>query len=293
MKQLLLIINPVAGIKKASKQLAEIIAVFNRAEYDTHIYITSCQGDATNAVKELGKNRDLIVCCGGDGTLNETVTGIIDAGLKIPIGYIPAGSTNDFASSLQLQTDVVNAAKQIVAGTVTAYDVGKFANRYFTYIASFGVFTKTSYSTPQNVKNILGHLAYVLDGIQEISNIRKENVRIELEDEVLEDDYIFGAICNSTSVGGVLTLSSKSVDMSDGKFEILLIRAPKDIQELHECIISIRNKTYDCGMITFRSAKSISVIGKKEIVWSLDGERVDGDKRIDITNLHRCVELVH
>ena len=293
MKQLLLIINPVAGMKKASRQLIEIISVFNRAGYNTQVYVTSQHGDATKAVQELGKEKDIIVCCGGDGTLNETVTGLIEGGMRIPIGYIPAGSTNDFAASLQLQGDVVAAAKQIVNGTAVSYDVGKFLNRYFSYVASFGAFTKTSYTTAQNIKNILGHLAYVLDGIQEISNIHKEHVRVELEGEVLEDDYLFGAICNSTSVGGVLTLNPEYVDMSDGRFEVILIRAPKDLQELHECIVAIRNKTYNCGMITFRSAKEISVAGSRNMMWSLDGERAEAEERIEIVNLHNCIEIVH
>ena len=175
-------------MKKASRALAEIIDVFNRAQYDTHVYVTACQGDAAKAVQQFGDQMDLIVCAGGDGTLNETVTGLLQAGLTIPLGYIPAGSTNDFASSLHLSTNVVKAAKQIVSGTPHAYDVGQFGDRYFAYVASFGAFTKASYSTPQNVKNALGHLAYILEGIQELSSLRKAHIRINLDNEVLEDD---------------------------------------------------------------------------------------------------------
>lgn len=190
MKQLLLILNPTAGTKKGSKYLAEIISVFNQAEYDTHVYVTTCRGDATRAVKMFAAQVDLVVCCGGDGTLNETITGVIEIGLKTPIGYIPSGSTNDFANTLHLSKDVVEAAKQIVNGTAQPYDIGKFGNRYFCYVASFGVFTKTSYTTRQSIKNILGHMAYILEGIQELSSIRKEHLRVELEDEVIEDDYL-------------------------------------------------------------------------------------------------------
>lgn len=293
MKQLLLILNPMAGTKKACKFLPEIISVFNRAEYDTHVYITAYQGDATNAVKLLAQNVDLIVCCGGDGTLNETVTGVIEMGLQTPIGYIPAGSTNDFANSLKLSGDVVEAAKQIVSGTAHQYDVGKFAGRYFTYVASFGAFTKASYTTPQNIKNALGHVAYILEGIQELSKIRKVHIRVALDSEVLEDDYLFGAVCNSTSVGGILTLKPELVDMSDGKFEVILIRAPKDIQELHECVVALRSQTYNCGMITFRSATEINVSSDPQMSWTLDGERADGAENIVIENLHQRVKLVH
>lgn len=293
MKQLMLILNPTSGMKKAAKNLSDIVSVFNRAEYDVHVYVTACRGDAVNAVREIGSTADLIVCCGGDGTLNETVTGVIEAGLQTPIGYIPAGSTNDFAGSLHLSGDVVEAAKQITVGTITEYDIGKWNDRYFTYVASFGAFTQASYKTPQNVKNALGHMAYVLEGIQELSSIHPEHIRIELDGETIENDYLFGAVCNSTSVGGILTLNPAVVDMSDGRFEILLIRAPKDIQELHECIRALKNQTYDCNMITFRSASALQIFGNSDMSWSLDGEKADGAEHIAIENLHRRIMLVH
>lgn len=293
MKQLLFILNPTAGTKKGSKYLAEMISVFNQADYDTHVYVTTCRGDATRAVKMFGTQVEMIVCCGGDGTLNETVTGVIESGLKIPIGYIPAGSTNDFANTLHLSNDVVEAARQIVNGAAQAYDIGKFGERYFSYVASFGAFTKTSYTTPQNIKNALGHMAYILEGITELSSIRKMHLRVELEEEVVEDDYLFGAICNSTSVGGILTLNPKLVDMGDGKFEILLVRAPKNIQELQECVVALRNQTYNCGMITFRSAGRMKVTANPDMPWTLDGEKAEGSADIYIENLHQCIQLVH
>ena len=293
MKQLLLIINPTAGTKKAGKHLAEIISVFNRADFDTRVYITTEKGDATAAVKQFGPAADLIVCSGGDGTLNETVTGVIESGLETPIGYIPAGSTNDFANSLKLPNDVVAAAKRIASGEATQYDVGKFGDRYFTYVASFGAFTKASYTTPTNIKNTLGHMAYILEGIQELSSIRAEHIRMELDGEVLEGDYLFGAVCNSTSLGGILTLDPKVVDMSDGRLELLLIRAPKDIQELHECIIALTSQKYNCGMITFRSASKIQVHATPDMAWSLDGEKADGTAHIQIEAMHKRIRLVH
>ena len=293
MKHLLLILNPVAGVKKASKNLPEIISVFNRANYDVHVYVTTRQGDASDAVKELGGQVDLIVCCGGDGTLNETISGVMQGGLRIPIGYIPAGSTNDFANSLGLSGDVVAAAKQIVAGVPRPYDTGKFNGRYFSYVASFGAFTKTSYTTPQSVKNALGHMAYLLEGIQEISKIKKVHLRMETDKEVLEEDYLFGAICNSTSVRGILTLNPVLVDLGDGKFEILLVRAPRSIQELHECVIALKNQTYDCGMLTFRSAGWIKISAAADMPWTLDGEKADGGENIIVENLHHSILLIH
>ena len=293
MKQLLLILNPVAGVKKASKRLPEIISVFNRADFDVHVYVTDRQCDASKAVIELGSKADLVVCCGGDGTLNETISGVMQAGLHIPIGYIPSGSTNDFANSLGLSGDVVEAARQIVDGVPEPYDIGRFADRYFSYVASFGAFSKTSYTTPQYVKNALGHMAYLLEGIQEISKIKKVHLKLETENEVLEDDYLFGAICNSTSVGGVLTLSSSVVDLGDGKFEVLLVRAPKSIQELHECVVVLKNQTYDCGMLTFRSAGMIKIYADPDMPWTLDGEKAEGGESIIVENLHHSILLIH
>lgn len=293
MKHLLLILNPTSGMRKAARNLTDIISVFNRADYDTHVYVTACHGDASKAVHQFGSEADIIVCCGGDGTLNETVTGVIEAGLDVPIGYIPSGSTNDFASSLHLSGDVVEAAGQIVSGSETAYDVGKFGDRYFTYIASFGAFTKASYSTPQNIKNTLGHMAYVLEGMQELTALRPEHIRMELDGETVEDDFLFGAVCNSTSVGGILKLKPDLVDMADGKSEILLIRAPRDLQEFHECVMALHNQTYNCGMITFRSASAVRVLGNPEMAWSLDGEKAEGSEKIMIENLHKRITLIH
>lgn len=258
-----------------------------------HLYITKYQGDAINAVSTLGKDMDLIVCCGGDGTLNETVAGLIEAELHTPIGYIPADSTNDFANSLKLSSDVVEAAKQILNGSIHKYDVGKISDHYFTYVASFGAFTKISYSTPQNIKNALGHTAYILEGIQELTKIHKESVCIELDGRTYKDDYLFGAVCNSTSVGGVLTFNSKFVDMSDGKFEVLLIRSPKNIQEIHECVMALKTQKYNCNMITFESVSKIKVTANADMTWSLDGEKMNGTEEICIKNLQQRISLVY
>ena len=292
-KKMLLILNPVSGTKKAAKNLADIVSVFNCADFDVRVYVTSGKGDATYAVKRFGNDADIIVCCGGDGTLNETVIGVMENGTPVNIGYIPSGSTNDFATSLQLPDDVTDAAKQITQGTAKEYDVGKFNDKYFVYVASFGAFTKASYSTPQNAKNALGHMAYILSGIQELSNIRNEHIRIEIDGEFIEDDFLFGAICNSTSVGGILTLDNSMVNMTDGKFEILLVKSPKDLQELGECIFALTNKKYDSKMIVFRTGSHIKISADENLAWSLDGEKNDGDKYIEIENLNKQFKLVH
>ena len=293
LKKLLFILNPCAGMRKASKLLAEILAVFNRADYDVRVYVTAESGDAIGAVCRMAPGMDLVVCCGGDGTFNETVSGLRQAGLDLPIGYIPAGSTNDFAASLGLPSDPIEAARQIVEGVEKRYDAGKFAERYFSYVASFGAFTRASYSTPQSAKNLLGHAAYVLEGMQELSQIRKHHMKLILdEDEVLEDDYIFGAICNSTSVGGVMTLDPSQVDLQDGKFEVLLVRAPKTIQEISECLLAVQKQQYNNAMMTFRSASRITLEAAPDMPWTLDGEKEDGHQRVEVQNLHHAIRIL-
>ena len=291
MKKLLFVMNPYAGMRKGAKALADIIAIFNRADYEVITYMTAGPGDGIQIVAKQASQVDLVVCAGGDGTFNETVNGLLASGCDTPVGYIPCGSTNDFASSLQLQTNPVKAAQAIVDGDVTRYDIGKFGDRYFSYVASFGAFTKTSYNTPQSVKNALGHTAYLLSCVQELSQIRKEHLLIESSDQVIEDDFIFGAISNSTSVGGILTLDPKQVDMRDGKFELLLVRAPRDLLELSDCIRALQTQKYNCPMITFLSTSSLTVYANPEMDWSLDGERQAGSDRIFVENLYHAISI--
>lgn len=292
MKKLLFIMNPFAGQKKANKVLPEILMVFTEAGFEIQMAMTTGPGAATRLAAERGGDVDLVVCCGGDGTLNETVTGLLLAGLNTPIGYIPSGTTNDFASSLKLSHNPVQAAQDIVEGQPIAYDVGKFGDRHFCYVASFGAFTKTSYAMPQSVKNALGHTAYVLGGISELSQIRDEHVRMEIDGEVIEDDFLFGAICNSTSVGGILTLDPRMVDMADGRMEILLIRAPRNLTELSECIWALQNQTYNCSMITFRSAERVRIFASPDMTWTLDGEREEGHEEVVAENQHLALRIM-
>ena len=292
MKEMLFILNPKAGMRKATKMLADILEIFNRADFAVQVYVTAGPKDAVSAVKKYATGKDLVVCCGGDGTFNETVTGLMEAGLEIPIGYIPAGSTNDFATSLGLSTDPITAAKQIVKGSPERFDVGKFGVRFFSYVASFGAFSRASYNTPQNIKNALGHTAYLLEGIGELSQIRKIHMRFELDEDVVEDDYLFGAVCNSTSIGGILTIDPHQVDMGDGMFEVLLVRAPRDLAEITECILAVQKQQYNCRMMTFRSVKSVKVFADQDIDWTLDGEKAPGSEEISVVNLHHAIQLI-
>lgn len=293
MKKLFFVLNPYAGMRKANKLLADILSVFCGAGFDVSVHITQQQGDARKVVCQRAKEMDIIVCCGGDGTFNETVAGVMESGVNVPIGYIPAGSTNDFANSLGLAGDPVEAAKRIVRGKPEPLDVGSFNGRYFTYVASFGAFTKASYETPQNVKNALGHAAYILGGIQELSQLRhKVHLRLEMDGEAVEDDFIFGAISNSTSMGGILKLDPKRVDMADGMFEVMLVRYPKDLTEVAECIQAVQKQTYNCKMMTFRSAKNIAVTTDPNMAWTLDGEMQPGSENVRIDNIYHAFLLV-
>ena len=292
MKKLLFVMNPYAGQRKANRFLPDIIALYNRAGYDVTAYMTGGPGDAVQVVARMAPQMDLIVACGGDGTMNETISGVLRCGADVPIGYIPAGSTNDFASSLGLSANIMQAAQDVLEGAPVPYDVGDFGGRYFSYVASFGAFTRTSYATPQSIKNALGHTAYLLEGINELSQIRKEHIRMEMDGLEVEDDFLFGAISNATSVGGILTLDPRQVDLSDGKFEIMLVRAPRNLTEISECIQAVQTQKYNCAMITFRSASYIRVYASQDMPWTLDGEKEEGRDCIEVRNLHHAVRLM-
>ena len=293
MQKLLFLINPNAGQRKVNRVLPEIISIFNEGGYEVTVFVTTGPGSGAAIVEPRARDYDLIVCAGGDGTLNETITGVLNSGAGCPIGYIPCGSTNDFAATLKLSTDVLQAAKDIVEGEIQSYDVGLFNGRYFSYVASFGAFTRVSYTTPQNMKNLLGHLAYVLSGIQELPQIRNIPTALELDGETVEGKYLFGAVSNSTSVGGVLSLNPRLVDLRDGKFEVTLVRMPRDMAELAACVTALQNQTYDCAAITFRSVSSLVIHQDPSVDWTLDGERAEGTETIRIENLTRAFRLRH
>lgn len=292
MKKLLFLMNPNAGQRKVNKHLPQIISLFNGCGWEVTVFMTTGPGSGREIVARRAADYDLVVCAGGDGTLNETISGVLDSGADCPVGYIPCGSTNDFAATLKLSTDVMTAAAEIMEGEPVSYDVGRWNDRYFSYIASFGAFTRVSYATPQNLKNALGHLAYVLSGITELPQIRNIPMHLELDGELLEGEYLFGAVSNATSVGGLLTINPKLVDLRDGKFEVMLVRMVRDTAELAECIAALQNQTYDCAAITFRSVSRLTVHQNPELAWTLDGERAEGSRTITIENLHQAIRLV-
>ena len=293
MKKMLFILNPKAGQMRANRYLTQILSVFIRGGYDVTVHITAFEGDATQTAQRLAGEVDTVVCCGGDGTFNETVTGVLRAGVDVPVGYIPAGTTNDFARGLKIPANVMAAARAVVEGTPQPLDMGRFGQRYFCYVASFGVFTRLSYATPQNVKNALGHMAYLMGGIQELSQLRPTHMRFTLDGgRVVEDDFVFGAVCNATSLGGVLMLDPNRVDLQDGKFELLLIRSPKDLVELADCVRALQSQKYDSGHITFLSASRMEVKTEEEMCWTLDGEQGDSGCQAVVENLHHAVRVI-
>lgn len=291
-KKNLIIMNPCSGKKRANRFLTEIIEMFTEAGYMTTVMTTTARGDGTSYAARYAEDFDIITCIGGDGTFNEVVAGLLENEKKVPLGYIPAGSTNDFAVSLGLSADILTAARDIIEGRTMSLDIGSFNGRKFSYVASFGAFTQTSYSTPQNVKNMLGHLAYILEGVTSLTSIKPEHLKIEVDGMIYEDDYIFGAVSNSTSLAGILTISQKYVDMADGLFELLLVKMPKNLIELTEIIYVLTAQKYDSDKLTFINAREFKVWANEDMAWSLDGEYQEGCNEITIKNIYHAVDLM-
>ena len=294
MKTLHLILNPNAGTRQARRFLPEMISVFNRAEYFCSVFVTEKRGDATDFARAHAGEADLVVACGGDGTLNEVITGLQLGKHQTPLGYIPCGSTNDFANGLGLPTAPLLACETIVSGSPHMLDVGKFsADRFFSYTASFGIFTSVSWSTPQNVKNVLGHVAYILEGIRSLADIRPIHMKITADGKHYENDYIFSAVCNSTSLGGLLKLEDSEVHMNDGLFEALFIPFPPDLIALNQIRTALRLHHYDDPSLHFLRASSFIFEGSPDVTWTLDGEAAEGRSKVKITNIHNAIQIIN
>ena len=290
--KMLLIANPAAGLKRIQRSLPRLKRYFTGKGYDVEIFETAARGDAAAAAEKYAADFDIIACAGGDGTLNETISGVMNSGCKTPIAYIPAGTTNDFASGLGLPPLIMKSAENIVKGTPRELDIGKFNARFFSYVASFGAFTETSYTAPQSLKNALGHLAYILEGVKDLPNIRPRHMRFEADGITYEDDYLFGAVSNSTSLGGILKLNAGLVDFSDGLFEVMLIKNPKNAVELSKIVLSLQSQKYDEEVITFLQTSCVTVVNDGDTPWSLDGEYCEGCDRITVSNIHGAIRFI-
>ena len=284
---LLFIVNPRAGRTRSTAPLFDAVAHFCASGYLVDLQLTQAREDATRLARELGGKFDAVVCCGGDGTLNETVTGLMDLPSPPPLGYIPAGSTNDFAASLHLPDQPLEAARVITASGGRPLDVGSFNGRPFIYVASFGAFTRASYSAPQNVKNDLGHLAYILEGVKDLSTLRPYRASVATEEECFDGEFLFGAVTNAISVGGLVKLKEDQVCLDDGLFELLLIPNPKSIADLQGLARSLLLQDFTGGGVIFRHVHTLTVQTPEDLPWALDGEFDPGGAQVEIHSLHR------
>ena len=255
------------------------------------IYPTQRANDAREKVEKEAAGYDMVVCSGGDGTLDETVAGLMNCGKRVPLGYIPAGSTNDFANSLGIPKEMEKAAYVAVNGEPFSCDVGWFNGSNFVYVAAFGLFTEVSYKTSQEWKNVLGHAAYILEGIKSLHEIPSFRMQVEFNNCCIQDEFIYGMITNSTSVGGFKGMTGNDVELDDGIFEVTLIKKPRNPIELNEIIASLVNLVDDTDMIYSFKTKYVKFTAKKEIPWTLDGEYGGDHIEVEIKNLLQAVDI--
>lgn len=291
MKKLFLIANPSSGTGKIKTQLFSVIDILSK-QYRVTVHITSCRGDATVQVKELDSSFDTVVVCGGDGTLNEVITGLMENKNTYKLGYIPSGTLNEWSSGLKISRNLKKAAQDIILDNVIPLDIGQFDKYYFSYTASFGAFTEASYSAPQDIKNILGKLAYFFEGIKTLDSIRPIHLKIVCDGKTIEDDFVFGTISNSLSVGGVVHYDETVVELGDGLFEVLLLHYPKNLAELNNLVTAILTKDLNRKGIDFLQAREVIIKDAKKVEWTLDGEHIAPIETIKINNLHSAVDFI-
>lgn len=291
-KKMLFIYNPKAGKAKIRSNLLDLIDIFTKAGFEVTAYPTQAKGDGLTAVKERRMGfYDIAVCSGGDGTLDEVVTGMMQCQEKIPIGYVPAGSTNDFANSLHIPKNMIQAAQAIVEGETFACDIGAFNDDFFVYIAAFGIFTEVSYETSQDIKNVLGHMAYILEGMRRLSTIRAYKMKVESEALSVEDEFLFGMITNSISVGGFKRITGKYVQLDDGEFEVTLIKKPSNPIELNLIMAALINRNINTDCMYCFKAKTLKITSQEEIPWTLDGEFGGKHREVEISNRKQSLDI--
>lgn len=301
MKKALFILNPHSGKGQIRNHLLEIVDILVKDGYEVTVYPTQEQGDASRAMRERKKSYELIVCSGGDGTLDEIVTGMMQSGFKTTIGYIPAGSTNDFANSLRIPSTMKKAAETVVNGTVFSCDVGRFNDDVFVYIAAFGLFTEVSYGTRQEMKNMLGHMAYLLEGVKHLQNIKSYHLKVTSVSEngettVIEDNFVYGMVTNSYSVGGFKSIAGNvfkgKIALDDGLFEVTLIRTPKNPMELNSILAALAIQNIDTQyMYSFKSGRLV-IESEEKIAWTLDGEFGGTHTEVTLTNEKRAMDIM-
>lgn len=292
-KKLLLIVNPYSGRARMRTELLKVVEILSANKYEVTVYPTKSRGDATERVTMLSQDEfSIILVCGGDGTLNEVITGLMQAKIQCPLGYIPSGTLNEWSSGLHISRNIMTAATDITTGRQISLDIGKFGNRYFCYTASFGAFTEASYSAPQDVKNVLGQAAYFFEGFKSLGNIKPVHLKFTCKDRVVEGDFLFGAISNSMSVGGIVKFDESVVKLNDGLFEVMLIRNPDNILKLQPVLDGILKQDLDREGIEFFHTDEITINFGKDVAWTLDGEYAAGAEEINITNLHNAINFI-
>lgn len=290
-KKLLMIVNPMAGRSKPRGPLFDAAAIFSRAGYLLSIQYTDSPDDAVKLAADSG-DYDVVVAVGGDGTLNQVACGLMQLEQQPLLGYLPQGSTNDFAASLHIPAEPADAAAQIVRNQPRCLDMGCWNGRYFIYVASFGAFTRSSYAAPQSAKNALGHFAYILEGMKDLNSLRPYRIKLTADGEVLDGEYLFGAICNSTSIGGLMKLNPERVVLDDGKFELLLIPSPRTPADLQNLVLALLNQQYDREGLVFRHVSSLHLETKEDLPWSLDGEYAPSTPVVEIENRQRALAML-
>ena len=271
-KRMLFLINPKAGKAKIRNQLLAVMDIFTKAGYEVTVHITQCKQDAQRVVEEREDTYDILVCSGGDGTLDEVVTGMVKSRRSLPIGYIPAGSTNDFANSLKIPKNMQKAARAVVEGRAFHCDIGAFNRDVFVYVAAFGMFTDVSYGTEQEMKNMLGHMAYILEGMKRLAAIKSYKMRFLYENTVIEGDFLFGTVTNSVSVGGFKKLTGKNVELDDGELEVTLVRRPANVADLNRLIASLLDRSMENELIYWFKTARLQAESEESVAWTLDGE---------------------
>ena len=292
MKKMLFIYNPNSGMGLLKPKLSDVLDIFVKGGYEVTVYPTQKYHDAVRKMGEYEEQYDLVACSGGDGTLDEVVTGMMKREDKVPIGYIPAGTTNDFASSLHISKNMLEAADTVVNGVPFACDVGEFNEDYFVYIAAFGLFTDVSYETKQSVKNVLGHLAYILEGTKRIFNIPSYRIKVTHDGETIEDEFIYGMVTNSRSVGGFKGITGKNVVFDDGKFEVTLFKTPRNPMELNEILGALAlRKINPKRMYSFKT-NEVHFETEEEIPWTLDGEFGGVHEEVVVKDCQKALEIM-
>lgn len=290
-EKLLFIVNPHAGKGLIRTHLLDIVDIMVKAGFEVTVYITQKRGDATRKVLEEGAGFARIICSGGDGTLDEVMTGIMELRQDIPIGYIPAGSTNDFANSLGIAKDMLKSARAAVGNHLFPCDIGSFNKDTFVYVAAFGMFTEVSYKTSQQLKNIFGHLAYIMEGVKQLHDFSSYNMQVEHNGEVFQDEFIYGMVTNSVSVGGFKGMTGSNVKLDDGVFEVTLIRKPRNPIELNEILACLTNMIDDTDLIYSFKTEEVRITAKNPVAWTLDGEFGGEHQEVIIRNLKQKVKI--